>query len=157
MKTNTTLHASESNAQTASVSKGSLWAGRIMSALAALFLLMDAVMKLVKPAPVVEGTVQLGFPESVIFGLGIVLLVCVILYVIPHTSILGAILLTGYLGGAGLTGAGRPSALLPHALSGLRRRAGVGWAFSARIPVACTCSSTSLVRSPDAVPPTRLP
>jgi hypothetical protein len=100
MKTNTTLHASESNAQTASVSKGSLWAGRIMSALAALFLLMDAVMKLVKPAPVVEGTVQLGFPESVIFGLGIVLLVCVILYVIPHTSILGAILLTGYLGGA---------------------------------------------------------
>jgi hypothetical protein len=100
MKTNTTLHASESNAQTASVSKGSLWAGRIMSALAALFLLMDAVMKLVKPAPVVEGTVQLGFPESVIFGLGIVLLVCVILYVIPHTSILGAIMLTGYLGGA---------------------------------------------------------
>jgi hypothetical protein len=100
MKTNTTLHASESNAQTAPVSNGSLWAGRIMSALAALFLFMDAVMKLVKPAPVVEATVQLGFPESVIFALGIVLLVCVVLYVIPRTSILGAIMLTGYLGGA---------------------------------------------------------
>jgi len=71
-----------------------------MSALAALFLLMDGIMKLVKPPPVVEATVQLGFPESVIFGLGIVLLLCVILYVIPQTSILGAIMLTGYLGGA---------------------------------------------------------
>jgi len=100
MKTNNTLHSSESNAQSAPVSKGSLWAGRIMSALAALFLLMDGVMKLVKPAPVVEATVQLGYPESVIFGLGIVLLFCVVLYVIPRTSILGAIMLTGYLGGA---------------------------------------------------------
>jgi DoxX-like protein len=99
MKTNTTLHA-ESNAQIAPVSAGSLWAGRIMSALAALFLLMDGIMKLLKPAPVVEGTVQLGYPESVIFGLGIVLLFCVVLYVIPRTSILGAIMLTGYLGGA---------------------------------------------------------
>ena len=100
MKTNTTLYPSESNAQTAPVSRGSLWAGRIVSALAALFLLMDAVMKLLKPAPVVEATVQLGFPESVIFRLGIVLLVCVILYVMPQTSIFGAIMLTGYLGGA---------------------------------------------------------
>jgi DoxX-like protein len=61
---------------------------------------MDGIMKLLKPAPVVEGTVQLGYPESVIFGLGIVLLFCVVLYVIPRTSILGAIMLTGYLGGA---------------------------------------------------------
>jgi DoxX-like family len=57
-------------------------------------------MKLVKPAPVVEATVQLGYPESVIFGLGLVLLVCVILYVVLRTSILGVLLLTGYLGGA---------------------------------------------------------
>lgn len=92
MKTNTTLNAS--------VSKGSLLAGRIMSALAGLFMLMDGVMKLAKPAPVVEATVQLGFPESIIFGLGIVLLVCTVLYLIPRTSILGAIMLTGYLGGA---------------------------------------------------------
>lgn len=71
-----------------------------MSAVPVLFLLMDGVMKLVKPEPVLRATVQLGYPESVIFGLGIVLLVCVILYVIPRTAVLGAILLTGYLGGA---------------------------------------------------------
>ena len=80
-----------------------LWAGRIMSALPALFLLLDGVMKLGKPAPVVEATVRLGYPESVIFGLGIVLIVCTVLYVIPRTSVLGAILLTGYLGGATAT------------------------------------------------------
>jgi hypothetical protein len=77
-----------------------LRAGRIMSGLPALFLLMDGVMKLVKPEPVVKATVQLGYPESVILGLGIVLLACVILYLIPRTSVLRAMLLTGYLGGA---------------------------------------------------------
>ena len=90
----------QADIQTAPVSKKKLWAGRIISALPALFLLMDGVMKLVKPAPVVEATVRLGYPESVIFGLGIVLLACTILYLIPTTSVLGAILLTGYLGGA---------------------------------------------------------
>jgi hypothetical protein len=63
-----------------------LWASRIMSGLPALFLLMDGVMKLVKPEPVVKATVQLGCPESVILGLGIILLVCVVLYLIPRTS-----------------------------------------------------------------------
>jgi DoxX-like family len=77
-----------------------LWAGRVLSALSSLFLLFDAVMKLVKPAPVVEATVALGYPESVIRGLGIALLASTILYVIPRTAVLGAILLTGYLGGA---------------------------------------------------------
>jgi hypothetical protein len=86
--------------QSASIEKYQLWAGRIMSALPALFLLVDGGMKLVKPPPVVEATVRLGYPESAIVGLGIVLLVCTILYLIPRTSILGAILLTGYLGGA---------------------------------------------------------
>jgi hypothetical protein len=71
-----------------------------MSALPAVFLLVDGGMKLVKPAPVVEATVRLGYPESVIFGLGIVLLACTVIYLVPRTSILGAILLTGYLGGA---------------------------------------------------------
>lgn len=100
MDTTTTSHTSNSDAQSAPVSKGRLWTGRIMSALPAVFLLMDGVGKLVKPAPVVEGTVQLGYPESVLLGLGIVLLACTVLYVIPRTAILGAILLTGYLGGA---------------------------------------------------------
>jgi hypothetical protein len=86
--------------QTAPVSKATLWAGRIISALPALFLLMDGVMKLFKPALVVEATVKLGYPESVIIPIGIVLVVSTVLYLVPRTSVLGAILLTGYLGGA---------------------------------------------------------
>lgn len=90
----------QSNIHTAPVSKKMTWAGRIVSALPVLFLLMDGVMKLVKPVPVVEATVRLGYPETVIVPLGFVLLVCTVLYAIPRTSVLGAILLTGYLGGA---------------------------------------------------------
>ncbi len=82
------------------ISKGRLWAGRIIGGLPALFLLVDAVMKLFKPPFVVDATVKLGYPESVIIGLGVVLLASTILYLVPKTSILGAILLTGYLGGA---------------------------------------------------------
>ena len=71
-----------------------------MSGLPALFLLVDGVMKLFKPPIVVEATVELGYPESVIVGLGVTLLTSTLLYLIPRTSILGAILLSGYLGGA---------------------------------------------------------
>jgi hypothetical protein len=81
-------------------SKTMLWAGRVMSILPALFLLLDATMKLVKPVFVVKATVELGYPESVILWLGIVLLASTVLYLIPRTAVLGAILLTGYLGGA---------------------------------------------------------
>jgi hypothetical protein len=77
-----------------------LWAGRIISWLIALFLLVDGVAKLFKPTPVIDATVKLGYAESVIIPLGIVLTACTILYLIPRTAILGAILLTGYLGGA---------------------------------------------------------
>jgi hypothetical protein len=77
-----------------------VWAGRIISGLPTLFLLVDAAMKLFKPPVVVEATKQLGYPDSVIVGLGLVLLACTLLYVVPGTSTLGAILLTGYLGGA---------------------------------------------------------
>jgi hypothetical protein len=86
--------------QAAPVSKVALWTGRVLSILPALFLLFDAVMKLVKPAPVVEATIRMGYSESVILPLGIILLVSTILYLIPRTAVLGAILLTGYLGGA---------------------------------------------------------
>jgi hypothetical protein len=82
------------------VSNGRRWGGRIMSWLPALFLLIDGVMKLFKPAVVVEATVKLGYPENTILPIGIVLTVCTILYLIPRTAVLGAILLTGYLGGA---------------------------------------------------------
>jgi hypothetical protein len=71
-----------------------------MSAMPALFLLVDGAMKLVKPEVVIKATVELGYAESVIVPLGIVLLTCTILYLVPRTAVLGAILLTGYLGGA---------------------------------------------------------
>jgi hypothetical protein len=90
----------QSESQPVLVSKKKLWTGRIISALPILFLLMDGVMKLVKPPIVVETTIQLGYPESVILPIGIVLLISTLLYLIPRTAILGAILLTGYLGGA---------------------------------------------------------
>lgn len=80
--------------------KGSLWAGRVFSTLAILFFAMDGVMKLFKPEVVVKATIGLGFPESEIVGIGITALICTALYLIPRTSILGAVLLTGYLGGA---------------------------------------------------------
>jgi DoxX-like family len=90
----------QSDTQSAHTSKGMFRVGWIMSALPSLFLLVDGVMKLVKPPVVVEATVRLGYPENVILGLGIVLLIGTALYLMPLTSVLGAILLTGYLGGA---------------------------------------------------------
>lgn len=88
---------------TASVSKRMLWTGRIMSAIPVLMLVMSAVMKFLKPPVVVEGFQHLGLPESLALGLGILELSCTFVYLIPQTSVLGAILLTGYLGGATLT------------------------------------------------------
>lgn len=82
------------------ISNKRLWGSRIMSGLPALFLLMDGAMKLFKPAVVVEATKQLGYPESAIVGIGLVLLAGTLLYLVPRTAILGAALLTGYLGGA---------------------------------------------------------
>ena len=81
-------------------SKKGLWAGRILSGVAVLFMLFDAVIKLVRHPAAVKGTIELGYPESVLFGLGVVLIVCLVLYLVPRTSVLGAILFTGYLGGA---------------------------------------------------------
>jgi len=82
------------------VSKKGLWAGRILSGLVVLFLIPDAIIKFIKPAPVVDAFVHLGLPLSSSVTLGILLLVCTVLYAIPRTSVLGAILLTAYLGGA---------------------------------------------------------
>jgi hypothetical protein len=82
------------------ISRKRLWAGRILTGLSGAFLIFDGGMKLFKPPVVVQATVQLGYPESTIVGIGIVLLACTLLYLIPRTSILGAVLLTGYLGGA---------------------------------------------------------
>lgn len=92
------------------------WTGLILSGIAVLFLLFDSVGKLLKVAPVVEGTAQLGYSESVIIPIGVILLICVIIYAIPRTAILGAVLLTGYMGGAIATHVRVGSPLLTHVM-----------------------------------------
>jgi hypothetical protein len=82
------------------ISTGKLWTARVLKGIAALFMLFDAVIHLIVPAPVVESFTQLGIPIDLSVPLGINVLVCVALYLLPRTSILGAVLLTGYLGGA---------------------------------------------------------
>ena len=86
--------------QTAPISRKRLWAGRIISALPVLMLFFSGIVKLIKPAIIVEGLVRFGYPENLALGIGILELSCTVVYVIPRTSILGAILLTAYLGGA---------------------------------------------------------
>lgn len=90
--------------------------GAIMAGIAILFLLFDSLGKLVLVPQVVEGSVQLGYPESTVRVIGIILLTCVLLYAVPRTSVLGAILLTGYLGGAVATHFRIGSPLLTHTL-----------------------------------------
>jgi DoxX-like family len=85
------------------VTKGALWAGYIVSALPVLLLVFSAVLKLMKPPQVVEGFAHFGIPEDLISKLGILELFCTVVYLIPQTSILGAILITGYFGGATAT------------------------------------------------------
>ena len=92
------------------------WTGYIISALPSLFLLLDALGKFVRPEAVVTGTVDLGYQQSVILPLGVILLACTLLYIIPKTSVLGAILLTGYLGGAVATHLRIGSPLFTHQL-----------------------------------------
>jgi DoxX-like family len=89
-----------SDTQAPAVSPARLWSGRILSGLIALFLLFDAAGKFMKPVQVVQACARLGWPMNLVNLLGVLLLICTILYLIPRTSILGAILLTGYLGGA---------------------------------------------------------
>ena len=84
----------------AEVSKGSLWTGRVISGLVVLFLVFDGVTKVVKEPHVIAASTKLGFTAAGVVWIGAVLLACTALYVLPRTAILGAILLTGYLGGA---------------------------------------------------------
>jgi hypothetical protein len=86
--------------KTAPRSKSVTWSGWLMAAVAVLFLLFDGVIKLVPIAPVTESFGQLGWPVSLARGIGILELACLIVFVVPRTSVLGAVLLTGYLGGA---------------------------------------------------------
>jgi hypothetical protein len=88
---------------TTAVSKTMLWTGRVMSALPVLLILLGSVMKLMKTASVLEGFARAGLPERLILPVGLIELLCVVAYVIPRTSVLGAILVTGLLGGATIT------------------------------------------------------
>src|SRR3954466_15294340 len=82
------------------VTNAQVWTGRVLSGVAVLFLTMDAVMKVMQVPAAVKGTVELVCPAGVLFPLDIIQLVCLALYLIPRTRVLGAILWTGYLGGA---------------------------------------------------------
>ncbi len=80
--------------------RGATWTGRIISGMVVTFLLFDSITKLLKVDAVVKASEQMGYPVGLLSVVGTILLVCVVVYVYPRTSILGAVLLTGYLGGA---------------------------------------------------------
>jgi hypothetical protein len=90
----------QSATQAALISTKRLWTGRVISTIVILFLLFDAIIKLIKVAPVLQAFERLGYPPGIAVAIGSILLACVVVYSIPRTSILGAILLTAYLGGA---------------------------------------------------------
>src|SRR5262245_4646172 len=107
--------------RSASISKSRLWAGRVIGGWLVLFLAFDAVVKVMQLNVAVEGTTRLGYPAHLVVILGIVELACLMVYAVPRTSIIGAILLTGYLGGATATQVRveNPWFLLPVALGAL--------------------------------------
>jgi hypothetical protein len=94
---------SPSAATAAPASKKMLWTGRVISAIPVLLMVFSATMKLIKAAPVVQGMPRYGYPESQIVMIGVLELLSCIIYLIPSTAVLGAILMTGYLGGATAT------------------------------------------------------
>src|SRR5215831_9418009 len=103
METIATVETNRSDFEAVPVPKKMRLIGGIISAVPVLMLVMSAVMKFVKPPALLEGFAHLGLPERLAIGLGVLELACTALYVIPRTAVLGAILLTGYLGGAIVT------------------------------------------------------
>ena len=106
-RTSTTSHGSSKQAQLT---------GRGISGLAVSFLIFDSLGKLLEVQPVVDGTRQLGYSPEIVFSLGVTLLSCVLTYLVPRTSVLGAVLLTAYLGGAVATHVRVGSPLFSHVL-----------------------------------------
>ena len=104
--------------QSSSVSKGALWTGRVLSAIPVLMMGMSAAMKFARAPQVIQGMTRFGYPERTIVPIGILEISCVIVYLIPQTSVIGAILIAGYLGGATATMArlGDPGFFLPALL-----------------------------------------
>jgi hypothetical protein len=108
--------ASSSAAVTGAVSRRALWAGRIVSGIAVAFLLVDTTAKLLRLAPAVEGTAQLGYPASALTVIALAELLCLVTYLVPRTAVLGAVLWTGYLGGAIATHVRMDAPLFTHTL-----------------------------------------
>jgi hypothetical protein len=98
------------------ISKSRLWTARVMSGLVIVFMLFDSISKFFKPAPVVEGTLQLGYGEHHIVMIGLLGFIPTLLYAIPRTSVLGAVLLTAYFGGAIATNLRVDAPLFSHVL-----------------------------------------
>ncbi len=94
------MNLQKSNTSVEAVSKGQLWTGRVLSGIAVLFLVMDTVFKLVASTMAAEATAQLGYPAHLIPIIGWIEAILLVLYLIPRTSVFGALLWTGYLGGA---------------------------------------------------------
>jgi hypothetical protein len=97
-------------------SKKRRWIGVTLSGLAVAFLLFDAAMKVAKIAPVLEASVRIGYSEATVRPIGLTLLACVVLYLVPRTAVLGAAMLTGYLGGAIATHVRLGDPLFSHTL-----------------------------------------
>jgi DoxX-like family len=91
-------------------------AGFVLTTLVALFLTFDTVIKVLRLAPAVQGTTALGYPANTVLWIGMIELVCLALYLVPRTAVLGAILLTGHLGGAIATHVRVGSPLMSHTL-----------------------------------------
>lgn len=98
-------------------SRQALWTGRALSGVTAALLILDSAGKLLEVQPVLDGTKQLGYPPDIVFSLGVTLLSCVLVYLVPRTSVLGAVLLTGYLGGAVATHVRVGNPLFTHVLA----------------------------------------
>lgn len=101
----------------AAISRAAVWTGRTVTGIISLLLAMDAGVKVFMLGPAVEGTAQLGFPPNIVFPLGVFQVLSLLLYLFPRTSVLGAVLWTGYLGGAVATHVRLDNPLLTHTLS----------------------------------------
>ena len=94
--TSISIHPTQSAVRT----PARVWIGRVLSGIATAFMLFDGLFKIPKPTAVVQAMAQLGYPEHLAVGIGVIALACTIVYAIPRTAVFGAVLLTGYLGGA---------------------------------------------------------
>jgi hypothetical protein len=92
--------SSTSASSSATISKPALWTARVCVTVVALFLIFDSVAKLIGPAPVLEAFTRLGIPQRLAPTIAVLLFVCLVIYLIPRTAVLGAILLSSYMGGA---------------------------------------------------------